>query len=342
MCKCGMMARVLAFQGICNEIAIVAYFNFIAVLSAVIFAIVDSMNILITGSSGLIGQSLYQHFEQHGHQVFRMSRTQRDAPFYWQATTTNQGNTQYEIQWDDKQHIDAVIHLAGESLGRCRWSKAKKQRIYNSRIDSTQALVAKMQTLKNPPKTLLSASAIGYYGEGGTKTFTETDTAGQDFLAQLAANWETAANLATRHGIRVVNLRTGLVLSPNGGALAAMLPAFRRGMGGKLGNGQQYMSWVSLAEITHMIDFLLHNETAHGAFNLVSRYPVTNSEFTATLAGTLKRSANINMPVFAVKALFGEMGQLLLLNSIKVAPDKLAALGYSFTDEDLSQTFANL
>lgn len=296
------------------------------------------MRILITGAGGLIGHSLSQHLNRQGHHVEHLSRTQPEAAFYWSDNSDNK----WTIQWDESQPIDAVIHLAGENLGQYRWSQAKKQRIYNSRIYTTRALVAKMKTLKNPPKAFLSASAIGYYGEGGDKNLDESQTNGDDFLANLALDWETAANAASEQGIRVVNLRTGLVLSKKGGALAAMLPAFKRCVGGKLGNGNQYMSWVSLADITQMITFLLTNEAANGAYNLVSPYPVRNSEFTQALAETLNRPAKLNMPALMVKTLFGEMGELLLLSSLKVEPAKLAALDYPFSPKNLRQTLEQL
>ncbi|PID65138.1 MAG: TIGR01777 family protein [Gammaproteobacteria bacterium] len=290
------------------------------------------MNILITGASGLIGRALTRELGELGHQVYAMSRRDDMAAFYWQETQPQH----WEIRWDESINIDAVVHLAGESIGSMRWSAAKKQRIYDSRIDTTRALVNHLQHLQTPPQVLLSASAIGFYGEGGESDKDENSAPGDDFLANLAQEWERLANQASVAGIRVLNLRTGLVLSAQGGALATMLPPFKMGVGGRLGSGQQWMSWISLDDMVAALVFLLNHPDAHGPVNLVSPQPIRNIELTKVLAQTLKRPALCHMPTFAVKALFGEMGELLLLSSIRVRPTRLQALGYTFQDGDFT------
>lgn len=296
------------------------------------------MNILITGASGLVGSATADYLSQQGHMIYRMSRTDTSAPFYWQ----DQGHHQWDIHWDESIAIDAVIHLAGENIGTTRWSAEKKRRIVDSRLDTTTALVNKLQMLTNRPTVFICASAIGYYGDCGDQVVDEHSPNGRDFLANLAVEWENRAQAATEYGIRVVNIRTSLVLDTKQGALAKMLLPFKLGLGGPIGNGRQVMSWVSIQEIPKMITFLLHHEAATGAYNLVSPYAVSNREFTQTLAASLSRPALIPMPAFVVKALFGEMGELLLLGSIHVTPKRLHELGYTFDDLNLADTFKQL
>lgn len=296
------------------------------------------MNILVTGATGLIGTALSRHLSEQGHTLYSMSRDNPQSPFYWQDL----GNHHWQIQWDETITIDAVIHLAGESIGSTRWSAAKKQRIVDSRIDTTTALVKKLAELSHPPKVLISASAIGFYGDCGNKVVDEYAPNGNDFLASLAKRWEAAAQQASELGIRVVNLRTGLVLDKNAGALASMLAAFKMGAGGKIGHGKQMMSWVSIEEIPKMISFLLHHDTISGAVNLVSPNAVSNAEFTRTLGRVLSRPTLIPMPKIMVKTIFGEMGELLLLSSIDVAPKRLQSAGYVFDDLSLAETLQSL
>lgn len=296
------------------------------------------MNILVTGASGLIGVALTSHFHEQGHTVYSMSRRDNTAAFYWQPAMGHE----WEIRWDECIGIDAVVHLAGESLGNKRWSAAKKQRIYNSRIDTTRALVKKMAKLDNPPKTLISASAIGVYGDCGDREVDESQPPSNDFLANLAKDWESAANQATEYGIRVVNLRTGLVLSTRGGALASMLSPFKMGVGGRLGSGRQWMSWISENDMSRLLTFLLKTSEITGAVNAVSPQPVINADFTRALAQAVNRPAVCHMPALGVKALFGEMGELLLLSSIRVIPARLQALNFEFIDADLTTALASV
>ncbi|PIE39257.1 MAG: TIGR01777 family protein [Gammaproteobacteria bacterium] len=292
------------------------------------------MNILITGASGLIGSAVNQLLQTSGHRVFTMSRKDTHAAFYWRETAPRQ----WRIDWDEDTTIDAVIHLAGESVGNKRWSTIKKQRICRSRIDTTKALVEKLGQLQHKPEVLISASAIGFYGDNGEEEVTEDSPAGNDFFATLAQNWEQEANRAAQHGVRVVNLRTGLVLSKHGGALPSMLPPFKLGLGGRLGNGRQWMSWISDTDIARLIVFLLENPKAQGPVNAVNAAPVRNAEFTVQLASAVCRPALMHMPKLVVKLLFGEMGDLLLLSSIKVKPARAQQLGFEFEDTELNNT----
>lgn len=294
------------------------------------------MNILITGAGGLIGKALQQHLQAQGHTVHTMSRRDNSVAFYWEKTSEHD----WEIRWDESIHIDAVVHLAGESIGNKRWTSAKKQLIYNSRVDTTRALAKKLGELANPPSVLISASAIGFYGDCGTREVDESAPAGNDFLAGLAVAWESAANAAAQHGIRVVNLRTGLVLSDKGGALTTMVTPFKMGVGGRLGSGRQWVSWISERDIARLITFLLEHPTAKGAINAASPNAVTNRDLTTALSRALCRPAVCHMPAFAVKALFGEMGELLLLGSIHVKPVKALALGFEFEQADLPAALA--
>lgn len=296
------------------------------------------MNVLITGASGLIGSALHKKLMADGHHVYTMSRKDPQSAFYWRENKSRQ----WDIQWDENANIDAVVHLAGEPIGNMRWSAIKKRRICRSRINTTKALVEKLATLKQKPSTLISASAIGYYGDCNDNSVTENSPAGNDFLATLATNWEDTANKAADHDIRVVNLRTGLVLSKHGGALASLLKPFEMGLGGRLGNGQQWMSWISENDIVRLICFLLENKEACGPVNAVNSAPVNNAEFTAKLANVLKKPAVMHMPAFVVKTLFGEMGKLLLLSSIKVTPAHAQHLGFHFEDLDLYETLSQI
>lgn len=296
-----------------------------------------SLNVVITGASGLIGRSLGQYLLAQGHHVYAMHRD-KQPPFYWQAVD----NHRWEIHWDTSINVDAVIHLAGEPIANGRWHAAKKQAIYDSRIDSTRALIEQFKTLSTPPTTLISASAIGYYGDCGQQLIDEKTPAGNDFLARTAEDWEQAAQAATALGIRTVNLRTGLVLSMDGGLLANLVPLFNKGLGGSVGSGQQMMSWVSLLEIVRMIVFLVTHPTANGAFNLVSPHAVSNREFTKILATVLGRPAVMKLPTFVVSTALGEMGKLLLLSSAHVIPKQLQSLDYPFANVDLQTTLQSV
>jgi uncharacterized protein (TIGR01777 family) len=231
--------------------------------------------------------------------------------------------------------MDAVVHLAGENIAAGRWSSEKKARIRDSRVQGTRVLCDALAQLVNPPKVLVSASAIGYYGDRGAEVLREESRPGRDFLADVCRAWEAATAPAAQRGIRVVNLRFGIVLSAAGGALAKMLFPFKMGMGGIVGSGQQYMSWIALDDLVGAIHHALITDTLQGPVNAVAPNPVTNSEFTRTLGRVLRRPTLVPLPAFAARAAFGEMADALLLASIRVEPARLQDTHYAFRYPEL-------
>lgn len=275
--------------------------------------------IAITGASGLIGTALVGHLKSEGHTVQRFVRRPVVAPD--------------EIQWDPKtgyvdiealRGVDAVIHLAGVGVGDKRWNKKYKSEILNSRLLGTTAIAHAVNEVK--PQVFISASAIGWYGESGNRSVVETDRVGDDFLAAVCREWEGAADLVT--DVRTVKIRTGLVLDPTGGALGRMLPLFRLGLGGKLGNGKQWWSWITLHDVIRAITFLLENKVS-GPVNLTSPNPVTNQEFTSALARAMHRPALFPAPAIALKIALGGFSSEIL-GSKKVTPQALADAGFTW------------
>jgi uncharacterized protein (TIGR01777 family) len=275
--------------------------------------------IAITGASGLIGTALVGHLKSEGHTVQRFVRRPVVAPD--------------EIQWDPKtgyvdiealRGVDAVIHLAGVGVGDKRWTKKYKSEILNSRLLGTTAIAHAVNEVK--PQVFISASAIGWYGESGNRSVVETDRVGDDFLAAVCREWEGAADLAT--DVRTVKIRTGLVLDPTGGALGRMLPLFRLGLGGKLGNGKQWWSWITLHDVIRAITFLLENKVS-GPVNLTSPNPVTNQEFTSALARAMHRPALFPAPAIALKIALGGFSSEIL-GSKKVTPQVLTDAGFTW------------
>lgn len=294
------------------------------------------MNILITGSSGLVGTHLGKVMEANGHNIIRMLRNAADGqPFYW---LPDKG----VINYDNSVEIDAVINLAGESIADGRWSEERKRRILDSRVSGTRLLAETLAKLKSKPKVFISGSAIGFYGETGASIVDEDSKQGTGYLAEVAELWEQAAKPAADAGIRTVNIRTGVVLSPDGGMLQKLLLPFKMGLGGIVGNGQQYISWVSINDIAGMIQFLLENDTISGAINLVSKQPVTNYTFTKKLGSVLNRPTIFPLPACVARVVFGEMADALLLSSIRVQPKRLIEEGYDFIDTDLEKTLRSL
>ena len=273
--------------------------------------------IAITGASGLIGSALVGHLKSEGHTVQRLVRRATVAPD--------------EIQWDPKtgyvdiealRGVDAVIHLAGVGVGDKRWSKRYKSEILNSRLLGTTAIANAVAEVK--PQVFISASAIGWYGDSGNRAVVETDSVGNDFLAAVCREWEGAADLAG--AVRTVKLRTGLVLDPTGGALGRMLPLFRFGLGGKLGSGKQWWSWITLHDVVRAIIFALEHPIS-GPVNLTTPNPVTNQEFTAALAQAMKRPALFPAPAIALKIALGGFSSEIL-GSKKVLPNALSDAGF--------------
>ena len=276
--------------------------------------------IAITGASGLIGTALVGKLKSEGYTVQRLVRRPTVSPeeIYW-----NPANS--EIDTAALAGVDAVIHLAGAGVGDKRWTKKYKAEILNSRLLGTTTIANAVAEVKS--KVFISSSAIGWYGETGNRAVTETDRGGDDFLAAVCREWESAADLAG--DVRTVKLRTGLVLDPTGGALGRMLPLFRFGLGGKLGNGKQWWSWITLHDQLRAIQFVLENENIAGAVNLTAPNPVTNQEFTSALARALRRPALFPAPAFALKLALGGFSTEIL-GSKKVLPAALQDAGFTF------------
>jgi uncharacterized protein (TIGR01777 family) len=237
--------------------------------------------------------------------------------------------------------IDAVIHLAGETIAQ-RWTPKTKQRIRDSRVEGTRLLAETLATMPAPPKVLVCASATGFYGDRGEEWLDEKSAPGAGFLADVCQEWEQAAQPARERGIRVVHLRIGIVLTPKGGALAKMLPSFRLGLGGRLGDGRAYWSWIALDDLLEAIQHAFADASVHGPVNVVSPNPVTNAEFTKTLGRVLNRPTILPVPRFAVDLLFGEMGREAILPSFRVKPAKLTEAGFRFGFPDLEPALRHL
>jgi uncharacterized protein (TIGR01777 family) len=287
--------------------------------------------IAVTGATGLVGSVLVPFLRCGGHRVIEIGRSYPAAApdqLRWNPASGELDTTAIE-------GLDAVVHLAGDNIAAGRWSDARKRSILDSRVTPTRLLAEKLAAMKRKPRVMVSASAIGFYGERGERVVTEADGAGAGFLSDVCRQWEAAAEPALRAGIRVVLLRIGVVLSARGGALARMLPPFLLGGGGVLGSGQQYMSWISLEDLVALIHASVVDERLSGPLNAVAPTAVTNREFTRTLARVLRRPAIVPMPAFALRAAVGEMADALLLASTRVASTKTVESGFVFRDPDL-------
>ena len=290
------------------------------------------MKILLSGSSGLVGVELLKALRCNNYKVICLVRNKNQIKkdtIFWDPENN-------VLKLEDLKGIDAVIHLAGENIANKRWSKKQKKAILDSRVNSTKLLADKIANLDLKPKTFISASAIGYYGTQTNESLNESYPPGDSFLSFVCKNWENATKSAKESGIKTVNIRIGVVLSPKGGALKKMLPPFKLGLGGKLGDGTQIMSWISLADTIQSIIHILNNEQLSGPVNLTNPNPVSNYNFTKMLGKKLSRTTIFKMPKPIVKLVFGEMGEELLLASIKALPDALVSSGYKFTHENLT------
>lgn len=284
--------------------------------------------LLMTGASGLLGKAVTSRLGQP-----------------WKALRHGENG------WDPEKGIcdpsllkgcKSVMHLAGEPIAARRWSDTQKRRIYDSRVNGTRALAEAMASLEAGPRILVCASAVGFYGDRGEELLTENMEAGEGFLPEVVQNWETAADPAREAGIRVVHLRLGIVLSAEGGALAKMLPVFKLGLGGRLGNGRMWMSWVHLQDAAEAFVQAVHNPEMQGIYNLCAPSPVRNSEFTRVMGKVLKRPAILPAPAPALRLLLGEMGQSLLLGSTRCAPAALKDHGFSFEYPELEPALHDL
>jgi hypothetical protein len=292
------------------------------------------MKILITGSHGLVGTALIKSLEPEGHEIFRLVRYAPHSP-----TEIEWSPERYSIALARLEGFDAVVHLAGEPIAEGRWTEEKKRKIRESRVKGTRLLGDALANLSSPPKTFLCASAIGYYGDRGDELLTETSAPGNDFLANVCVEWEKATALAAEKGIRVVNTRFGIILSQDGGALKKMLPPFRMGIGGQIGNGKQWMSWIALDDVVGAIKFALEHLLLRGPINFVAPYPVRNAEFTKILGRVLSRPTLFPIPAFGVRLMFGEMADALLLSSQRVEPERLKQAAYQFRYPSLEAAF---
>jgi hypothetical protein len=289
------------------------------------------MKIVVSGASGFIGSALVPFLTSQGYQVARLVRSK-----------VQPGGK--DIHWDPSagfidvpalEGCEAAVHLAGENIAEGRWSSEKKARIRNSRVEGTHLLAEALSELKSKPKVLVCASAVGFYGNRGAEIVREDSSPGSGFLAEVCQEWEAAAKPAKAKGIRVVHLRTGIVLSANGGALGKMLLPFKMGVGGVIGSGEQYWSWISIDDMLGVVHLALTNPQLNGPVNAVSPNPATNREFTKTLGRVLSRPTIFPMPAFVARAVFGEMGEEMLLASTRAEPSRLVAAGYRFKHPEL-------
>jgi len=288
------------------------------------------MRVLITGASGLIGSSLILYLTTRGHSIVRLVRYGKSA-----ADAIPWNPARREIDCASLEGFDAVVHLAGENIAGARWTAEQKQKIRDSRVGPTQLLCESLATLQQPPKVLIAASAIGYYGDRGGEVLDEQSKPGAGFLPDVCRAWEDATELAVAKSIRVIHLRIGLVLSPKGGALAKMLPPFRMGLGGVLGSGRQYMSWIAMDDLIGAIHHCLMTEGLSGPVLAVSPHPVTNREFTKALGRVLSRPTLFPLPAFVLRVALGEMADALLLASGRATPARLISSGYPFLFPEL-------
>lgn len=285
------------------------------------------MRILISGASGLIGGALTSRLRAQGVETATLVRRPPDpadrARIYWNPAEDI-------LDPGALEGFDGVVHLAGENVSAGRWTPERKQRIVDSRVRGTALLSRALAVCTAPPKSFLCSSAIGYYGDRGEEVLDETAAPGQGFLAETCIAWEAAAQPTTQAGIRTVHLRTGVVVSGTGGVLARLLPPFRYGLGGPLGSGRAWMSWIALEDMVRVITYCLDNETLSGPVNAVAPHAVTNLEFTRTLARVLKRPALLPVPPFVLRLAFGEMAEELLLSSARVVPGRLEGAGFKW------------
>lgn len=294
------------------------------------------MNIFVTGASGLVGTELCPKLIQQNNSVYQLKRNH-------DSLNCNSPDWDMNLNHDGKNiSADIIIHLAGENIAAKRWSKKQKQKIYDSRIQGTKNLVDKIIASPNKPHTFICASAIGYYGNRDQKLLDESSVAGKDFVSKICQDWEKATQPLLEHGIRVVNLRFGVILSLKGGALKEMLTPFKLGLGGAIGSGQQKFSWVSLEDATNAISYIIDKPDIVGPINVTSPNPVSNRVFTKTLGKTLKRPTFFNMPAFVCRIVFGEMADELLLSSQNVMPKKLIQNGFSFEHLNIESALSDI
>lgn len=285
-----------------------------------------TMKTLITGCSGLVGNALIEYLFAHGHSLQCLKRTRESRPGRFWAT---------EALADRENYFDAVIHLAGENVAQNRWTSQVKKEILRSRVDGTRELVDFVSSLPRKPQVFLSASGVGYYGSRGDTILDEDSPPGKGFLAEVCQQWEKETERLSAMGVRVVKLRFGVILSPKGGALHKMLGPFKSGIGGVIGSGNQYLSWISIRDVVAIVEFLIGKPAIVGAVNVVSPIAATNREFTDSLGRALNRPTLLKVPEFVARITFGPMAEETLLSSIRVTPKVLLENDYRFLDQSL-------
>ena len=296
------------------------------------------MRILVSGSTGFLGSSLIEVLEREGHTILCLMRpdTRKGDANSARAQTVRWDPVRGEFDAVAAEGADALVHLAGASIADGRWNAARKNLLRTSRIEATRHLIGALSKLQRPPRVIVASSAIGYYGNRGDETLTESSAPGGDFLSALCREWEAETARGTEFSARVVMLRFGVILAAHGGALPRMALPFKMGAGGRLGSGRQWMSWLTLPEAVGMIRFALSNSGLVGPANAVAPKPIQNADFTRILAKTLHRPALFPAPAFALRLALGEMADALLLVSQRVKPSKLEQAGYQFAQPELA------
>lgn len=291
------------------------------------------MKIVVSGSTGLIGSALTEKFLAEGHAITRLVRPGGPVGAGTIAWNPDAG----ALDGAALENFDAVIHLSGKNLASVKWTDQNKKELIESRTRSTRLLCGRLDKLNQPPRVVIVASAVGYYGNRGDDELTEHSEPGAGFLAELTREWERATEILQGSSIRLVNLRLGVVLSSKGGALPRMVKPFKFGLGGKIGSGRQYMSWVGIDDVVGIIRFILNHDHIRGPVNAVSPMTVTNHEFTKALGRVLKRPAVAAIPAFILRLLYGEMAEETLLSGARVVPKVLTDAGYRFEDFELER-----
>jgi uncharacterized protein len=296
------------------------------------------VKIIVSGASGLVGSALTDACRAEGHSVSHLVRPGR--PLAAHEIRWDPLSAQVDVPW--LEGADAVVHLSGANISDERWTPARKQVLRSSRVDSTRVLVDSLAQLRRPPQVFVSASAVGYYGNRGDELLTESREHGRDFLSVLARDWEAEANRAQQIGIRTVILRFGVILSRHGGALPQMIRPFKLGVGGRLGSGQQWLSWVALEDVIRIVRLAIGDSVLRGPVNTVAPGPVRNADFARILGRVLHRPSIFPAPAFALRLALGEMADALLLSSQRAIPEKLLRANYAFKFSDLEETLRTI